>query len=243
MYRTRAASVALAVSLLCVPIFVRADAISDLRQQLAALLQQIQTLQAQQVGTTTNSVPAVTSSYPMYGSSTFSGETEPTCFVPLRTMSRGNSGPDVVLLQRYLIAHGVLAAGSDAGYFGPLTEAAVQTWQAQQGIVSSGSPATTGYGVVGSRTQVYFKSLCGPGQRPEAFCNTMRIPASTCSTSWVSVNDALGCTIAYKCSPLSVATSTSGVCSPTVLLTCPTGSILQMGADCSQYCSLVVGSQ
>ena len=47
------------------------------------------------------------------------------------------------------------------GFYGPLTEQAVKRWQAQQGVVSSGSPDTTGYGVVGSRTRERVRANCG----------------------------------------------------------------------------------
>jgi peptidoglycan hydrolase-like protein with peptidoglycan-binding domain len=58
-----------------------------------------------------------------------------------------------VLLQRFLIANAFLVAGKDTGYFGKLTQAAVQAYQRSTGLVSSGTPATTGYGVVGPKTR------------------------------------------------------------------------------------------
>lgn len=70
-----------------------------------------------------------------------------------RTLMRGVSGSEVQDLQRYFTAIGVLGSSSMTGYFGPLTEGAVQEWQASRNIVSSGSPATTGWGVVGPRTR------------------------------------------------------------------------------------------
>ena len=56
------------------------------------------------------------------------------------------TGGEVSKLQRFL---GV----NPTGFFGPLTQEAVQRWQASRGIVSSGSPDTTGYGYVGPRTR------------------------------------------------------------------------------------------
>lgn len=70
-----------------------------------------------------------------------------------RTLSFGLRGQDVVELQNTLIAQGDLAAGNNTGYFGRMTEAAVQKFQCRSGIVCVGTPATTGYGVVGPRTQ------------------------------------------------------------------------------------------
>lgn len=77
---------------------------------------------------------------------------------PCPALSLGSSGPAVTKLQQFL--------GSEysnftwvTGYFGPITEAAVKQWQEEYGIVSSGSPATTGWGVVGPRTAPAMK-LC-----------------------------------------------------------------------------------
>ncbi len=70
-----------------------------------------------------------------------------------RNLSRGSRGADVTELQQFLISVGMLANDSATGYFGVLTEAAVQKWQASKGIVSSGSPSTTGYGSVGPKTR------------------------------------------------------------------------------------------
>ncbi len=46
------------------------------------------------------------------------------------------------------------------GFFGPVTESAVKRFQAQNGIVSSGSPWITGYGNVGPKTRAYINKLC-----------------------------------------------------------------------------------
>lgn len=58
----------------------------------------------------------------------------------------GSTNGDVSRLQQYL---GI----SPTGYFGPVTEQAVQQWQSGHGVVSSGSPDTTGYGFVGPQTR------------------------------------------------------------------------------------------
>jgi hypothetical protein len=57
----------------------------------------------------------------------------------------------------------VYPEGTVSGYFGALTEKAVQRWQAKYNVVSSGSPATTGYGVVGPRTAAAIALLCSTG--------------------------------------------------------------------------------
>jgi peptidoglycan hydrolase-like protein with peptidoglycan-binding domain len=58
---------------------------------------------------------------------------------------RGSTGADVMTLQIYLIAQGDLALGDDTGYFGSLTQAAVETWQSAHAI----SPV----GIVGPLTR------------------------------------------------------------------------------------------
>lgn len=62
---------------------------------------------------------------------------------------------EVTRLQHFLSADSsVYPSGRITGYFGPLTEAAVQRWQAKKGIVSSGNRTTTGFGYVGPKTRV-----------------------------------------------------------------------------------------
>ena len=56
-------------------------------------------------------------------------------------------------LQTYLIQQGFLAPQYATGFYGALTESAVQAFQCAKGIVCQGSPATTGYGIVGPRTR------------------------------------------------------------------------------------------
>lgn len=46
------------------------------------------------------------------------------------------------------------------GYFGPATERAVKRYQVKYGIVSSGSPETTGYGAVGPKTREKMREGC-----------------------------------------------------------------------------------
>jgi hypothetical protein len=69
------------------------------------------------------------------------------------TLSFGSRSSGVTALQQYLISQNLLAVDSATGYFGRLTQAAVQKWQCQRGITCTGSPTTTGYGSVGPRTR------------------------------------------------------------------------------------------
>ena len=80
-----------------------------------------------------------------------------------RNLSFGSRGNDVVELQNFLIAQGDLAVGNNTGYFGRMTESAVQKFQVGRGIASSGTAATTGYGAVGPRTRAKIASVCGGG--------------------------------------------------------------------------------
>lgn len=98
---------------------------------------------------TSVSTPIVSNSYKFY-----------------RNLAYKMTGPDVLELQKYLNANGFVLAqngvgsvGKETNYFGHLTERAVQKFQAQYGIVSSGSPAMTGYGLVGPRTRAKLNEL------------------------------------------------------------------------------------
>jgi peptidoglycan hydrolase-like protein with peptidoglycan-binding domain len=77
-------------------------------------------------------------------------------------MGIGSTGGDVTSLQTYLAANPDLyPEGLVTGYFGSLTQAAIQRFQAAQSIVSSGTPATTGYGRVGPTTLARLNQLMG----------------------------------------------------------------------------------
>jgi peptidoglycan hydrolase-like protein with peptidoglycan-binding domain len=68
---------------------------------------------------------------------------------------------DVTKLQKFLTQDtDIYPAGLITGYFGPMTERAVQKWQAENKIVSSGAPDTTGYGVVGPKTRDKISGVC-----------------------------------------------------------------------------------
>lgn len=74
----------------------------------------------------------------------------------------GSTGSNVTELQTYLAKDSsIYPEGLVTGYFGSLTQAAVQRFQVAQGIVSAGTPATTGYGRVGPATMARINSLLG----------------------------------------------------------------------------------
>ncbi|OGJ01513.1 hypothetical protein A3G98_00230 [Candidatus Nomurabacteria bacterium RIFCSPLOWO2_12_FULL_37_8] len=78
-----------------------------------------------------------------------------------KPLYRGLRGTDVTTLQNVLIKEGLLSSDSNTGYFGPLTEAAVKAFQVKYGIVTSGTPSTTGYGSIGPRTRAKINEMVG----------------------------------------------------------------------------------
>jgi peptidoglycan hydrolase-like protein with peptidoglycan-binding domain len=88
------------------------------------------------------------------------------CVVPITMgMAFGSrdasTGNQVSALQRFLASDSTLyPEGEITGYFGPATQRAVQRFQARYGIVSSGTPSSTGYGSVGALTRAVIDRLC-----------------------------------------------------------------------------------
>lgn len=81
-----------------------------------------------------------------------------------RNLSLGSRGYDVTQLQDFLINKSFLTRDNRSGYFGRLTQAAVQKYQSAHGIVLSGSPATTGHGVVGRKTRAFLADCSNDAQ-------------------------------------------------------------------------------
>jgi hypothetical protein len=75
------------------------------------------------------------------------------CPAITRLLTIGSQGEDVTALQAYLIATGFLSIEAPTGYFGTVTQASVQAWQSARGIVTEGTPQTTGFGAVGPMTR------------------------------------------------------------------------------------------
>ncbi len=70
-----------------------------------------------------------------------------------RNLFLGLEGSDVKELQNFLKQKGYYTYRKITGYFGPATQRAVQRFQAKMGIISYGSPESTGFGVVGPKTR------------------------------------------------------------------------------------------
>jgi peptidoglycan hydrolase-like protein with peptidoglycan-binding domain len=76
----------------------------------------------------------------------------------------GDSGSQVTELQTYLsTSPTIYPSGLVTGYFGSLTQGGVQKFQVSQGVVSAGTPETTGYGRAGPRTMALINSMSGAG--------------------------------------------------------------------------------
>ena len=87
------------------------------------------------------------------------------CLELSRVLRQGASGKEVEDLQQFLKEEGHFDFDQITGYFGPVTERALQRFQAAEGIVSQGNPQSTGYGQAGPRTlaQIAKKSCLTEG--------------------------------------------------------------------------------
>lgn len=86
------------------------------------------------------------------------------CLRITRVLRNGDFGTEVEELQAYLQENGFFEYPEITGYFGSITEAAVQEYQAANGIVYSGSPDESGYGLVGPKTRAKIEhSTCISG--------------------------------------------------------------------------------
>lgn len=106
-----------------------------------------------------------------------------SCPTITRTLSFGSKGADVSALQTYLASDKTLyPEGVISGYFGRATEKAVQRFQAARGIVSAGSPSTTGYGAVGGKTRAALAN-CKSGSSTSTSSATSSTSASAAAQS------------------------------------------------------------
>ncbi|OGZ43935.1 MAG: hypothetical protein A3J55_00690 [Candidatus Ryanbacteria bacterium RIFCSPHIGHO2_02_FULL_45_17b] len=137
--------------------FVSADhtnthTIEQLQQQITTLLAHITALQEQLNREPVSSpvVPPASNLCPRFTYNFYLG------------MDDAETGGQVTELQKILGADSeIYPEALITGYYGPLTEQAVRRYQKKHSIVSSGSPDTTGYGVVGPATRAKMRGLCG----------------------------------------------------------------------------------
>lgn len=124
------------------PVVASADQLSELQAQVQILQQLLNQLREQ---TGTGTTHGTTTCTPLSG-----------------PVAPGASGSNVSALQQFLARDtAVYPEGKVTGYYGSLTTAAVQRFQAKYNIVHSGTPSTTGYGKVGPKTLEVINSMCG----------------------------------------------------------------------------------
>ncbi len=151
-----------AALLISLPMITSAATVADLQAQAQALLQQVANLQAQLSAGGTS----ITTVVPSGGTLTPTGSSAATvsggsCPQIGSTLKVGSTGDAVLRLQQFLaLDPSVYPEAQVTGYFGGLTQAAVQRWQVKYNIVSSGSPETTGFGQVGPRTAAAIALQC-----------------------------------------------------------------------------------
>jgi len=79
-----------------------------------------------------------------------------------RQLDLGARGSDVSDLQTFLSTNiSIYPSGLVTGYFGQLTKAGIERFQTANGIVSAGTPASTGYGRVGPATMSVINQQMG----------------------------------------------------------------------------------
>lgn len=190
------------------------SSVSSLLAELSALEQQIASLS----GTASTSASANAASA---ASSASSSGSENACPALMRTLSLGSSGTDVSSLQAYL------NISPTTGYFGSLTQNAVEEWQSAHGVVSGGDASSSGYGVVGPKTRAAMESVCATGAPPEVTeCLSTMPPQQDCPNGWQPVADAHGCTAYYQCTlslpaPTPASTTLSSGTQSVATTSCP----------------------
>lgn len=202
----------LAALLVMVPIGAHAATPEELKAQIASLLQQITALQQQLASLTASSGVTATSSSQPVGAAI-------SCPDISRPLFRGLRGEDVSGLQRFLVEQKVLGAEDATGFYGPITEQAVQRWQQSQGVVTSGDAGTTGFGVVGAKTRELIRRACGNSSQvipnvlppsatrasttPPKACPMYMPPLCTTGTLVSKGTDSNGCDLGAECRPAS----------------------------------------
>ncbi len=158
--------VGLSIVVLVSPVFVSAQSVAELWAQITELMNRVGALNAQAAAAAAHTAA-----------------TEKWCPKLTRNLQRGARGSDVMELQRWLIDEGHLAEGSGfgiisggnaTGYYGPLTVEAVKKFQCKEGVICSGTPASTGFGSVGPATRTAIARVCST---PVAQC--VPLPAET----------------------------------------------------------------
>ncbi|MBU4536546.1 peptidoglycan-binding protein, partial [Patescibacteria group bacterium] len=77
----------------------------------------------------------------------------------LKNLYKGIENSDVINLQQKLRELNIFKYESNTGYYGTVTEQAVQAFQCKYNIICTGTAYSTGYGVVGPKTREVLNSL------------------------------------------------------------------------------------
>ncbi len=93
------------------------------------------------------------------------------------SLTLGDSGSAVTTLQNNLISLKYLAAGYNTGYFGALTQTALEKFQCDKNVICAGA-GFDGYGIYGPKTQAAMQIALAPTQ-PSAIKTTAMTPAAT----------------------------------------------------------------
>ncbi len=95
----------------------------------------------------------------------------------------GDQGTEVSDLQAFLARDSsIYPEGLVTGYFGPLTQAAVERYQCRENIVCSGDTASTGYGRLGPTTMARINTALGFGTGGSADASAPIVSAETVTT-------------------------------------------------------------
>lgn len=120
----------------------------------------------------------------------------------------GMTNSNVRNIQTYLASNSSFyPEGLVTGYYGSLTVAAVQKFQAYHGIVSSGTPTTTGYGRVGPSTLAKMNALIAGGvtssdiSGPSLSTPNVSLGSNAVTLSWVT-NENATARVFYDTTPI-----------------------------------------
>ncbi len=154
------------------------NAIMTLLQAFGADSATIANVQAALMGTSSGTTVQTSTSTPSYNGP---GNAS-SCMSISGTLSVGSRGEDVTRLQQFLAQNkSIYPQGLVTGYYGTETEDAVRRYQALHGIVATGTPSTTGYGIVGPSTrgemEHEMESECNSGDHSNSTDNASSTPS------------------------------------------------------------------
>lgn len=169
---------------LVAPLYASAATLDELNTKLQSLLEQVAEVRQEITALQTAPRPQTTVSATARGTSSLCVRLHNSLYAGV---SDATTNGEVSVLQKLLASDSSLyPEGQVSGYFGPATEAAVKRLQLREGVVTTGSPTTTGFGLVGSLTRTFLASHCDGVSTV-----TTPIPSDTRSTLTDSLQSAL----------------------------------------------------